>query len=352
VTTSDVAMLRESVERLFAVQCTPEAVSNSEGAWMTELWNALSDMGVPWVGIPEKAGGVGGDLGHAIAAVELAARHSVPLPIAETSLLGGRSASGCGLVVPEGEPLTVGWYGPGFEGQINGGNVVISGKATRVPWGTDAGTMLVQCATEDGDIVAFVPLNHEGIAVQRGSNLAGEPRDDVTVTEVTVGTENWAPTELEINQLRARGAAARSLAIAAAADRVLELTVEYAKSRAQFGRPIADFQIVRHHVARLAGAAAAARAAAYLARKALESGDYFQAASAKVVASEAAGNVCRLSHQIHGAMGLTRDYPMHLLTRRLWSWRDEFGSEQYWSKVLGRHLVTVDNPWDVLVPGA
>ena len=59
---------------------------------------------------------------------------------------------------------------------------------------------------------------------------------------------------------------------------------------------------------------------------------FFDVAAAKAAASEAATIAARASHQAHGAIGMTKEYELGQLSRRLWSWRDEFGSERYWSR--------------------
>ena len=61
-------------------------------------------------------------------------------------------------------------------------------------------------------------------------------------------------------------------------------------------------------------------------------------AAAKLRAGEAAGAVAAIAHQVHGAMGFTLEYPLHRLTKRLWSWREEYGDETYWGIELGRTM--------------
>ncbi len=59
-------------------------------------------------------------------------------------------------------------------------------------------------------------------------------------------------------------------------------------------------------------------------------------AVAKARVGEAAGKVAEVCHQVHGAMGFTQEHPLHFATRRLWSWRDEFGHETFWQERIGR----------------
>src|SRR5205085_10230657 len=62
----------------------------------------------------------------------------------------------------------------------------------------------------------------------------------------------------------------------------------------------------------------------------------FEIAAAKLLASQAALSATRAAHQVHGAIGMTREYRLHHFSRRLWAWRSEYGDGQYWSRRLGR----------------
>jgi acyl-CoA dehydrogenase len=130
----------------------------------------------------------------------------------------------------------------------------------------------------------------------------------------------------------------RSLLIAGAAQRALDLTVTYVKEREQFGRPLARFPTVQQELARMAGevaliaaatqAAVAAERAAVVAEPAVTAGDTVSAVlAAKAEASHCAGIVAAIAHQLHGAIGTTEEHRLRLTTTRLWSWRDEDGSE-------------------------
>ncbi|MBV9758703.1 MAG: acyl-CoA dehydrogenase, partial [Alphaproteobacteria bacterium] len=132
----------------------------------------------------------------------------------------------------------------------------------------------------------------------------------------------------------------------------LDYALDYANQRKQFGRPIGKFQAVQHMLAEGAGHYAAAAAAAEMAAEAFGTPGFdFAVAVAKARAGEAAGKVAEVAHQVHGAMGFTQEHPLHFATRRLWSWRDEFGNEAYWQERIGRLVCARggDALWPLLV---
>ena len=124
--------------------------------------------------------------------------------------------------------------------------------------------------------------------------------------------------------------------MAGALGEVLDMTVRYSQERVQFGRPIGKFQAIQQNLAVLAGQAAAAGAAADLAQEAAAKGfNPLTIAAAKARAGEAASIGAAIAHQVHGAIGFTQEHRLNHRTRRLWSWRDEFGSEAIWNRLVG-----------------
>lgn len=98
----------------------------------------------------------------------------------------------------------------------------------------------------------------------------------------------------------------------------------------------------------MAGQTAAATAAADLGAEAFADNlRLLVIAAAKSRAGEAAGIACAHAHQIHGAIGLTYEHSLHFFTKRLWSWRDKFGHETEWNRLLGRHMMRAgaDHLW-------
>ena len=116
----------------------------------------------------------------------------------------------------------------------------------------------------------------------------------------------------------------------------------------QFGRPIGRFQAVQQNLAVLAGQAAAATAAAEAGIEAAAHDLNSPAvAAAKIRTGEAAGIGAAIAHQVHGAIGFTQEHRLHYSTRRLWSWRDEFGNEAFWARRLGGKIAAAgaDQLW-------
>ena len=133
----------------------------------------------------------------------------------------------------------------------------------------------------------------------------------------------------------------------------MQMSIEYAKLRHQFGRPIGAFQAVQMELAEMAGEVTAVTALTDAAVQAFEQGSpdaVLAAAAAKVRAGAAVEVVARRAHQVHGAIGFTQEHRLHHLTRRLWSWRDEAGSELVWSRELAQGLLAdgPDGLWPAL----
>ena len=156
-----------------------------------------------------------------------------------------------------------------------------------------------------------------------------------------------------ITPFRQALAAARALQIAGAAAAALELTVGYVRERSQFGRPLARFQAIQQHIAVAAAEVAAAAQMARAAFAALDRDDAFLAASAKIAAGRAGTIAAKAAHQFHGAMGFTAEYPLHRLTRAIWQWREDFGNEAWWSRRLGTQVCEAgaDELWPRLAGG-
>jgi acyl-CoA dehydrogenase len=259
-------------------------------------------------------------------------RFAAPIPVAETAMLGGWLLAEAGLALPRG-PVTVvepgDTVGTGGAGQL--------GIAGTVAWSRQA-VRIVGITTRAGDTVVF-SLRPDQATITPGANLAGEARDHLVATiafddidHAVVGRSN-ASLGLELER---RGALSRVVMAAGALSALAQMTVDYTNQRHQFGKPVATFQAVQHHLVTVTQSAVRARMAADIAVRALAGGNAaMEIAAARVVADDAIALGTRAAHQAHGAMGVTREYPLHQLTRRLWSWRHEWGTTTRWRRGLG-----------------
>ena len=170
-----------------------------------------------------------------------------------------------------------------------------------------------------------------------GKNLAGEPRDHLDAVEPG-GRSAPLPDAVDVHLVQRLGALFRAAQMAGGMEAALALSTRYANDRVQFGRPIAKFQAIQQQLALLAEQAAAASVAVESAAIAVAA-DRPSSALAVAAAKIRAGKVAEIAHQVHGAIGFTHEHSLHRLTRRLWSWRDEFGTESHWSRELGRAVL-------------
>ena len=336
------APLSDLVSRILTENCSIDVVRAAEqDRWAPGLWKVLAAAGVPWVSVAEEAGGSGGTFADALTILLVAGQHAAPVPLAETGPLAGWLLAGAGLEVPTA-PLTVAAH-PTDNVTLGrrGTEWILDGEIHRVPWARAAERIVLLARVDGAEHVVTVPSDRGEIRDR--ANLAGEPRESVRFDSVVVERENVGLAAAGVDQgvLRLRGALARAALMAGALERLTVETIEYSGVRHQFNRPISQFQAVRMHLVKIAQRTAWARLAVDVAIEAAEASEVlplFEIASAKTLAGEAAGITAASAHQVHGAIGMTREYHLHTITRRLWAWRDEFGSERHWSTVLGTEI--------------
>jgi acyl-CoA dehydrogenase len=311
------------------------------------LWEVLTDAGFTQIAVPEAAGGAGGDLVDACAVLEAAGRYALPLPLGEHALLAAWMLAEAGLPIPPGEIVSA----------AEGADVSVTARRSasisleRVPYARLAGHVAV-IAEVDGRVAVF-RLARGDAELVGGANLAGEPRDGATFRDVPlVEGENAAfDVPVTLDEYRMRGAFVRAASMSGALARVSELTSAYANQREQFGRPIGTFQAVGHKLVEIAEHAELVGLAVRQAAVAGANGTAsFEMSAAKLVASNSARLASALAHQVHGAIGMTREYDLGLFTRRLASWRTEFGSERHHGAELGSRILAggADTVWPLI----
>jgi alkylation response protein AidB-like acyl-CoA dehydrogenase len=194
---------------------------------------------------------------------------------------------------------------------------------------------LMNVLTSSGFADAMVPESQGGAGLSLAQafpifELCGRYLLPVQLPDMIVHRATETKPDLELT------ACLIAAQMAGAMQRVLEMTLQFANDRQQFGRPLGKFQAIQHQLAVMAEQVLAARMAAQIGCSAPAT---MNAAIAKARASEAAVEVAALAHSIHGAMGFTTDHDLQLFTRRLHAWRLQAGSESYWHEVLGLEVL-------------
>jgi acyl-CoA dehydrogenase len=316
----------DAANRLFADLVTPELINATEaGTWPDTLWRAIVESGFLDVLAATEPFSLAA-VPDAVAVFRAAGRHAVPAPLVETALARW-VAAGLGLSVGEG-PLALELLESGEA--LSPSNLRTAANLSLVPsW---AGGAILVGDRQIGIVESTTP--------RMTPARSPEPRDALAL-DLAGGSIMELSTGIDRDLVFRLGALARAAQMVGAMETALDLARDYAGTRVQFGRPLAKLQVIQHQLALAAEQVAAAgtaveAAAASVARDAAAS--LFPIAAAKIRAGEAAGKVAEIVHQVHGAIGFTQEHRLHHFTRRLWSWRDEFGTESDWSLALGRAL--------------
>lgn len=297
------------------------------------LWDSVAAAGFDAALVPASLGGSGLALRQARVIFEASGRYAAQIPLCEAILARGITAE-CGVLVPEGVVTLA-----------LGSQVAAHVRALSVPWGRGADWVLV--ILPEGR--AYLLPSSDVCEESPGPGADGEC-DMVWPIERATG----AITLPRSFDALACGAGLRCAQISGAIEAVLELSQRYVTQRRQFGRTLAQFQAIQQQLAVLAEQCVAAQMAAEVA---CDAGAILSArdnvAAAKVVASEAAASACSIAHAVHGAMGMTAEYPLHRYTRRLHAWRMQYGSERYWARRIGGEmLASCATAWELVRAGA
>jgi len=349
------SIIVDTATRIFSDLCEPATVNAAEeGTWPEALWNALEENGLTLTWVPDEFGGVGAEMLDGFAVLRVAGRFAAPVPLAET-LIAGWLLAQAGIEAPAG-PMT---FAPVYsDGTIEvGADGKLRGRARDVPFARNAQHIAVVAKQAGAPVVALVAAAR--LNIRRDNSLAGEPRDTVSFDGAAAVAAKPAHG-LDPAAVVRFGAAVRTQQMAGALEHILDQSVQWALDRVQFGRPIGKFQAVQHNLAQLAGEVAAAGAAADAAAEAIAvrglNGNAVDSdvAVAKIRVGEAAGTGAAIAHQAHGAMGFTYEHSLHQSTRRLWAWREEFGNERIWARLLGRMVAAqgADRLWPFITQGS
>lgn len=361
-------LLKDSARGFLARECKPERVRElmaTDTAHDGQLWQAIADQG--WTGliIPEASGGLGLGLVELAAVVEEMGRACLPGAFISTLMAsalieraGNREQRATYLEqLAAGElKATVAFLEEGVSWDVDGvkleatragGNFSITGRKLFV---ADAGIAdLLICVARDGDRLVLLPVERDA----SGLDIKPMPSMDGTRKVYEVAFENASVAEADAlgADRDARGALVGAMEVASAAlcaemvggmQWLLDATVEYAKTRQQFGRAIGSFQAVQHQCADMLLMTESARSAAYYAAWALTEGDSqasVAVAIAKAYCSDAYREVANRAVQVHGGIGFTWEHDLQLYYKRSKSSETLFGDATFHRERIARLIV-------------
>lgn len=328
----------------FALSDEQDALAAAERAWLTknspiaarrttidqgparlrgEDLRHLVDSGLAGL-LTEEMGGTHVDLA---VLVEEHGRSGSALPLAELSIaadlldrlehpLRESAAAGTELVLP----VLASIDNPALTATVEGDAVRLHGTSAPVTGILDVGHLLVVAQCDDGLEIAAVVSVAAG-TVRQLDTLDSTRSWCVVDLDIILDADQWyrlpaGTAEFVQDQL----STLRAFDALGAAARLAEDSVEYAKNRHQFGRPIASFQAVKHHCANMALSVESARAVLWAAAVALDSGTTERSAAvsaAAAYAGEATSTIAQTALQVHGGIGFTWEHDLHLLLRRI-----------------------------------
>ncbi len=310
---------------------------DSESGYDDQLWKLLCEqVGVGALAIPEEYGGIGAGLDAALVVVEELGRTLHAPPMLGSAVLGARAVllsgdeQACARLLPEvAEGTRVlavcwadarGWDAPGV--RVSEGK--LTGTAHYVLDGAIADTLIV--VTADG----LFEIDATAAEVTRAVAPTMDPTRRLTeITFDAAPARALGGDAATVAKLREIAWVAIAVEQVGAADHCLNMTVEYAKSRVQFGRPIGSFQALKHRMADLYVLIESARSAAYTAIAALPDESPAAAldlATARIHCTRTFGTVVGETVQLHGGIAITWEHDAHLYFKRAHADAQLFGA--------------------------
>lgn len=320
-------LIIDSATRIFSDGCDHGVVEAAQdGVWPATLWNTLVENGLLEIGLAESGTGHG----ELFEFLRVSGRFAAPLPLLDCLLAQvalGKTAPATALA----------------ELQQHAGQA----ESIELPWPEHfEAAVVLDVAAGKARVVSLAGL--EPVAVDA---MLGEP---VARIELGDAWDKAAASEFAAPDLYALAALGRAAQMCGGLEASLNMAISYCSEREQFGRAISKFQAIQHQLAVLAAEVAASQRATDAAIHSVEvsaaAGAQLRTsdvAVAKVRVGAAVGVGAEIAHQVHGAMGFTMEYSLHQLTRRLWSWRDQFGTESDWATFIGAEVCagSADDLW-------
>jgi alkylation response protein AidB-like acyl-CoA dehydrogenase len=367
--TEEQEMLKKTARDFLTDKCPKSFVKQMEESatgYSRELWEKMAELG--WIGLafPGKYGG--GDMSFLDLAVllEEMGRACLPSPFFSTVVLGGFPILDLGSdeqkqeylpkIIRGEKILTLALTEPGYHNydaasatvaaSRNNGNYIVSGTKLFVPDAHIADYLLCVAKTEPENGITIFPIDAKDPKIEYTvlETIAGDKLCEVVFHEMPVPEasilgrlgQGWSTVQKTIE----RAAVGKCCETVGNIQRVLEMTVDYAKERKQFDRPIGSFQAIQHYCADMATDADGARFSTYRAAWMLSEGVPCtkEIAIAKAWTGKASQRVLALAHQIHGAIGATIEHDLHYYTRRAKAAELAFGDADFYQEIVAREM--------------
>ena len=359
-------MLRKSARDFFNNELpkslVKEMAEDAKG-YPPELWKKMADLG--WMGLvlPEQYDGSEGSFLDLAILLEEMGRACLPGPFFSTVMLGAMTLLEAGgeeqkkqllpkiangqliitLAIAEPEAIN----SPNLlkaEAKAEGDGYIINGTKLFVLDAHVADYIICAAKTGGGITLFLVDTKSPGLSITPLSTIGGDKQCEVTFQGVKVGKgdilgevdQGWK----HIEKVLAKAAVARCAEMLGGAQQVLEMTIDYAKERVQFGKPIGSFQAVQHHCSNMAINVEGCRVVTYQAAWMLSQGlpCTKEIAIAKAWVNEAFRKVTALGHQVHGAIAWQQDHDMHLYIKLSNLGQFTFGDTRYQEEIVASEL--------------
>ena len=365
-------MLKKSAREFLNKECPKKLVKEldeSDSGYSTGMWKKMSELG--WMGLayPEQYGGNGGSFLDLSVLLEEMGYNILPGPFFSTVVLAGYTLLEAGSEeqkklylgkIANGEAVMTlammeedGTYSAGSintTATAKGDDYILSGRKLFIPDANIADYLLIAARTrksakpESGITLFIVDAKSPGIKTTLLKTLARDKLCEVVFKDVKVPKGNmvgklnggWATIQSTLQ----KAAVAKCAEMVGGAQASLDMAVNYAKERVQFGHPIGSFQAIQHYCANMVTDVDGSRFITYKAAWSVSEGlpSDMVVSMAKAWTSDAYKRVAQLSHQIFGAIGFTMDHDMHLYFRRAKAGELAYGDADYHRNIVAEQL--------------
>ncbi|SDD87869.1 acyl-CoA dehydrogenase family protein [Kordiimonas lacus] len=348
----DHRMLKDMVSRFVREQCDFESrlkLISSEKGHDEAVWAQMAELGLVAAVLPERVGGLGGSGLDIMVVAEELGRKIVVEPFLATAVLGagllaeegaeGRGPALLDDVIGGGHKLALAHYEPGarynaakVDATIAGGK--LSGSKSLVINGGDADTLVVSAKDGDKLVLALVAKDAEGVAIKAFKTHDGFGAAEVTFTDVAVAADDVLLSGDAAEAALGRALARATLALCAeslgAMENARDATLEYLRTRTQFGVPIGKFQVLQHRLVDVCLEIEQVRSIVLLAASKLDAGDRDKHLSAaKALVGRVGRMVAEEAVQMHGGIGVTWELELAHVAKRLVMIDHYFGDTDY-----------------------